>query len=561
MDTVIISIDSPFVKAVNDTLLCKGDSVRLNATGAITYSWLPAASLSNASLPNPMATPIGSTQYIVSGTNVRGCIAKDTVVITIDTPLIKTVNDTLLCKGDSILLSTTGGAVYSWTPAAGLSDATQPNPMAKPDSTTQYIVSGTDIYGCKAKDTVIISIDTPFVKTRSDTTLCKGDSVLLIATGGSVYAWTPAAGLSDTSLPNPMAKPAGSTQYIVSGTNHFGCTANDTVFITVNPDPVVIVRTDTTICHDKSVQLWAQGGGAYSWQPSATLSNPLVGNPMAAPLQNTTYTVTVTDANQCTGKAAVNITIIPPAVFSVSGNATACLGTPVQLEAKGGDHYTWTPATGLSDASAANPVANPSVAGTNTYQVKIISDVCSDSTLLSAAVVILPIPEVTAKKSNDIDCTLPFSQLAATGAEYYTWSPAAGLNDSSIANPLGKPTSTTTYLVKGIAANGCPGVDSVMVIVSKTGDLLFNIPNAFTPNGDGHNDCFGTGRYAALVSSIELSVFNRWGNLVFHTTNPNACWDGTYKGQPQDTGGFPYIIKAKTLCGEIIKKGIVILVR
>jgi gliding motility-associated-like protein len=362
-------------------------------------------------------------------------------------------------------------------------------------------------------------------------------------------------------LYNPLAKPASSTQYIVSGINNFGCTASDTVFITVNPIPVVTVRIDTTVCHDTPVQLWAQGGNIYSWQPAATLSNPLTSNPVAAPLQNTTYTVTVTDANQCTARAAVNITVIPPPVFSVTGNATVCLGTPVQLEAKGGDRYTWTPAADLSDPSAANPVASPASLGANTYQVKINSDVCADSTLLSVAVVILPVPEITATKSNDIDCTLPFSQLSASGAEYYTWSPAAGLNDSTIANPLGKPTVTTTYLVKGIAANGCPGTDSVTIKVSKTGDLLFNMPNAFTPNGDGHNDCFGAGRYAALVSSIELSVYNRWGNLVFHTTNPNDCWDGTYKGKPQDTGGFPFIIKAKTLCGEIIKKGIVILVR
>ncbi len=97
--------------------------------------------------------------------------------------------------------------------------------------------------------------------------------------------------------------------------------------------------------------------------------------------------------------------------------------------------------------------------------------------------------------------------------------------------------------------------------MTKIGELLFNIPNAFTPNGDGNNDCFGIGRYSALISNVELSIFNRWGIRVFHSTNPSDCWDGRYKGQPQDTGGFPYVIKATTLCGVIVKKGIVMLIR
>ncbi|HSC38496.1 MAG TPA: gliding motility-associated C-terminal domain-containing protein, partial [Chitinophagaceae bacterium] len=136
-----------------------------------------------------------------------------------------------------------------------------------------------------------------------------------------------------------------------------------------------------------------------------------------------------------------------------------------------------------------------------------------------------------------------------------------GLSDSGIANPVGKPTSTTNYIVAGYAVNGCIGYDSVLVKVTNMGELLFNIPNAFTPNHDGHNDCFGLDRYTALISSMELSIYNRWGQRVFHTTNPGDCWDGTWQGKPQETGGFPFIIRAKTLCGEFVKKGILMLVR
>jgi gliding motility-associated-like protein len=153
------------------------------------------------------------------------------------------------------------------------------------------------------------------------------------------------------------------------------------------------------------------------------------------------------------------------------------------------------------------------------------------------------------------------SLLNAAGGLRYYWTPGAGLSDSTVANPVAKPTTTTMYIVAGIGANGCAGYDSVKVMVNKIGDLLFNIPNAFTPNHDGHNDCFGAGRYTALISTMEIAVYNRWGTRLFYSTSPQACWDGVYNGKPQDPGGYPYIIKAKTLCGEVIKKGVLILVR
>jgi gliding motility-associated-like protein len=96
-------------------------------------------------------------------------------------------------------------------------------------------------------------------------------------------------------------------------------------------------------------------------------------------------------------------------------------------------------------------------------------------------------------------------------------------------------------------------------LVTKTGDLLVNLPNAFTPNDDGKNDCFGISRYAGLLQHVQLSVYDRWGLRVFYTTNVLNCWDGKYKGKLQDAGGFVYILRASTFCGEIFKKGMVML--
>ncbi len=80
------------------------------------------------------------------------------------------------------------------------------------------------------------------------------------------------------------------------------------------------------------------------------------------------------------------------------------------------------------------------------------------------------------------------------------------------------------------------------------------MPDAFTPNHDGKNDCYGL-RYWGVIEDLEFSIYNRWGERIFFTKDPTTCWDGTYKGAAQDIGTYVYMIKAKTFCGDIFKKG------
>ena len=92
------------------------------------------------------------------------------------------------------------------------------------------------------------------------------------------------------------------------------------------------------------------------------------------------------------------------------------------------------------------------------------------------------------------------------------------------------------------------------------GKTLYDLPNSFTPNGDGLNDCFGI-KYWGQINQLDFSIYNRFGERVFHTNNPNVCWDGTLNGEPQKADVFVYTIKAKTACGNIDKKGTVTLLR
>lgn len=408
------------------------------------------------------------------------------------------------------------------------------------------------------RDSVIISVDTPFVRTNADTAVCEGIAVQLNTVGGASYVWTPSAGLNNTGIADPIASPTASTQYIVTGTNVNGCMAKDTVNINIYPKPNITKSADETICKNSSIQLSASGGSTYAWTPAATLNDPSVANPIASPSVNTTYYITVTDVNTCTNTDSVKISIRPDPVFSISPPVAICEKESIQLIAGGGNIYVWQPDPSLNDPSVANPVVSPLV--TTNYLVTITETNCNSSATLNTTVTVNPLPVVKASKANDLDCANDRSQLSATGAQSYTWSPASSLSDPNIFNPVATPSASTQYIVKGTDGLGCSNYDSVVVDFISVNAGGYLMPNAFTPNNDGLNDCFGI-RYWGIIRELEFSIYNRWGERIFFTRDPRACWDGTYKGVAQDIGVYVYMVKASTLCGDTFRKGLFTLIR
>jgi gliding motility-associated-like protein len=212
----------------------------------------------------------------------------------------------------------------------------------------------------------------------------------------------------------------------------------------------------------------------------------------------------------------------------------------------------------LSNSSISNPVASPQT--TTNYSVQITDTVCNHTSTLSTTVTVLPLPTVKASKSNDLDCSNDVSQLAATGAAQYSWFPSNTLNNAGIADPIARPTVLTIYIVKGIDANGCANYDSVTVNITGNNKSGYFMPSAFTPNNDGNNDCYRI-RYWGVIEELDFGIYNRWGERIFHTSNPNDCWDGTYKGEKQNPDVYVYLITAKTTCGKVFKKGTFVLIR
>jgi gliding motility-associated-like protein len=412
------------------------------------------------------------------------------------------------------------------------------------------------------RDSITLQTERPVVTASvAEATICENAKTELNATGALTYSWSPASNLSNTQIVNPVASPKTTTTYTVTGTTVFGCTASDQVTVQVNPAPLITgITPDTAICKNTSLALQVNSNGlGFAWTNAASLSDPTIYNPVATPVQNSTkYIVTVTDAINCSNKDSVTLTWRPDPVFRITPNTTICDRDTITLSATGGERFNWQPAISLSSTSITNPKAFPG--STTTYAVTITDTVCNNAANLQTTITVNPVPVVSAIKDKDLDCSFGSAQLTAQGAIRYNWAPATGLNRTNIANPVASPITPMQYVVTGYNRYGCADTDTLQlnILTTNKGDNL--MPNAFTPNNDGHNDCYGI-KYWGVMEQVEFSIFNRWGQRVFYSNQADGCWDGTVKGIPQATGAYVYMINAVTNCGTISRKGTFVLIR
>ncbi len=224
--------------------------------------------------------------------------------------------------------------------------------------------------------------------TATPATICIGDSSLLQVSSGSSFLWSPSTGLSCTTCASPVASPAATTTYTVSVSGACGSgTASVTVtveqFGVSNPS---ISSTYNTLCPGDTTLLTCSNANTYSWSPATGLSCTDCQSPVAVPTGTTTYTVAVT--GDCSyGSASITVTIASPPDLTLSGDATICPGSSVQLTASGGITYTWSPSDGLSCVNCSNPVASPGI--TTTYSIVASNGPgagCQDSDLLTVNV-------------------------------------------------------------------------------------------------------------------------------------------------------------------------------
>ena len=272
----------PSANAGLSKTICSGKSASLFASGGTTYSWSPSTGLNITTISNPVASPTTTTAYTVIVTDANGCTAADSLKVNVNPkPIANAGNDVSICFGLSTVLNASGGISFSWTPGGSLNSSTVFNPTATPASTTNYIVTVTDANGCTATDAVLVSVNPANVTISNNTSICPGDSVSLLVTGGVTYQWTPPSGLSGTTLANPIATPTSTTTYSVVVTDSNGCTQEKTVTVTVNPVPVADFSATPT-SGDKPLTVHftnnSTGANFYDWHfgndSTSILQNP-----------------------------------------------------------------------------------------------------------------------------------------------------------------------------------------------------------------------------------------------------------------------------------------------
>jgi gliding motility-associated-like protein len=368
--------------------------------------------------------------------------------------------------------------------------------------------------------------------------------------GTSPYTYTWINGKTTSSI---TALTAGNYKVTVKDAN--GCIASDSINIT-EPSPITFSTSSVpTKCFggsDGQGSVIASGGikpYIYLWNNSKTTQT-------ATGLTAGTYILTVTDSNGCKSKDTVIVSQPSTINLGVSSMPTICPYDSgfAKVTATGGTGaftYSWTP-TGASNSSI-----NGLSAGNYTVTVTD-SNGCISTATTSVSITGIPVDTACCNSTITNGQSITLNVVPAEIGNTYNWSPSSGLSCVICPSPIASPTVSTKYYVVVTDSRGCSAIDSVFIEVSQNCEVF--VPNAFSPNGDGNNDLFLV--KGQCIKSIDMIIFDRWGNKIFETENVSDGWDGTYNNQPMNTGTYAYKLIATRYDGSIVEKnGNVSLVR
>lgn len=519
--------------------ICRGESVQLFADTrdpSSTYTWSPATGLSNPNIANPIARPTQTTTYRLRATSPTGCTYDTAVTVTVrnvqasfTVQLADPCNPNTLVR---IVNNSTGGERFEWNFGDGRTfTGRQPAIFQYERPGTYRIVLTVTEANCVSRDTATVRISALNVTLNAPPTICSGQSVPLNASGGTRYTWTPATGLSNPNIANPIASPQQTTRYNLRVEAEGGCIKDTFLVVTVVPQPVA--RFTATVegqCEPNPlVRITNNGinnGETYTWDFGDGRTFEGFQPPAQRYAANGRYLIRLTVRNgQCIARdsAFVDVNSFNPTLFRagirLSPNVAICSNEATQLSASGGVRYQWTPATGLSNPTIANPIARP--AQTTRYQVRIFdAGGCFIDTALTVEV--FQAINIDFEAVTSAECGSPGTlQLInrTTNATNFVWS----LDNGTTFN--GQTPGTITYPRSGIyritltASNrACTASRTIEVPVE-------NIlpPNVITPNNDGKNDFFVINN---IRENWKLQIFNRWGRLVFESASYRNDWGG-----------------------------------
>lgn len=538
-----ISMSSP-------NTICAGTSATVSAasTASLNYSWSPAASAATPTSGTTAVTPPSTTVYTVTGTDATGattCAVTNTVLITVNpTPATSvTPSSTLICSGISTsTLVASGANIYTWTPATGLSATSGATVIANPTVTTTYTVSGSN--NCVSNNAVVtVSVQT-IPSTPTPTVF--GNNVWNVycyndLTATNYYGYYTENNLSFNSTTRWTNFPSNANA--TTGQAYQGCTVG-------TYHSTVAMRTNFTCgyyqlnipAHDDNITVLINGSQVFQ-HIGCCDAHTNVWTGFLGP----SSTVQIIQSNNGGGSSytSASFSVIPYPVLNPP--YTICAGTTATLTSNyiPGANYSWSPAATLATPTNYTTVASPSV--TTSYTCVVTDPVTTCSASASVPITVNPLPATSVTPSTaTVACASNVYTLTASGANTYSWSPAAGLSATTGYSVVASPSVSTVYTVTG--NNNCASADatatvSVLPLITPTvfptntwnaycyDDQTFsNYYGYYTENGSGASGYnFNTSTKFSSVTPIPSNANAVNGLPYSGCTLPSTNWSISFK--------------------------------
>ncbi len=461
---------------------------------------------------NPVPTTVNLTPNTYAVTNNQFYIPTITSHV-LATPCSNTgcntiaqfVTNPTACTNDLVTFTNTslGGVTYTWN-ENGVPFASTFNTTRTFSAPGTYVMR-LDVFGpngCNNSFTVNVVVSNgPIADAGNNVSITCGGSTNLLATGGGTYSWSPATGLSNPNIANPVATPATTTTYTVTVSNG-SCSSTDTVTVTVTGGPTVGVSGTNNICPGGSTLLTATGATTYVWNPGNMTGTSVT----VSPTVTTTYTVTGTTGS-CSGTQTYLVTVNPSPTVTVSSNASICTGSSANLTAGGASTYNWNP----GNLSGSNVSVSPTT--TTTYTVTgTDANGCTDTNTVT--ITVNPLPTVTYNETNTLVClNWPVFTLTPGSPLGGTYSGPGVSGNQFTAATAGAGTWNIVYSFTD--GNGCTNTATSQITVdlctgTSTSLSMTNIvvyPNPFKE----------VITLSGMEGNTKLEMFNVLGELVIST--------------------------------------------
>jgi len=528
--------------------ICLGGSTILQAQGAKHYTWDNGQKGETITV-----SPTQNTTYSVTGTDDFGCIGTSTITITVYPAIVINItpNNPEICDGDTITLNANGADTYIWCNSQSGNTY-----QVSPSQTTTYSVTGTDTMGCTATTSAKVIVNPkPTIQIKADQyEVCTGTPVLFNVAGANSYSWNNGAN-SDSFVDTLI----NTTTYSVTGTDQKGCKNSSSLTIDVFYNlTLTVTPNNPNICKGDTVTLLVTSNGTnptFLWNTGETNSSVTT-----IPDSTITYTIDAIDQYGCIGDTITTITVFPIPDVDFSANPLlGCIPVSVSFTSisDSDNSYLWSFGDGTT-CTEQHPLHTYIYSGNYSVLLTVNSPHnCTNSILKHDYINAYPVPfadfiTMPSVATEDNPTISFFDKSIGANNWFWTFEDGNFIDYSYDENPIYTYTNIGKHQVELIVENQWGCSDTAKKTVQIKPITTFYIPNAFTPDEDGINDIFIPYGYNVDEDNYSMSIYDRTGNIVFHTTNLHEGWNG--KKQNNDSKIMPigtYTYRIKTSFNNI----------